>query len=92
VKRWSAVINYSRASGKPPQTADFDGYDALRAYLAPDSEVVAIAVYRAASDPAKAAPPATPSAAASHLVARATTGFPSDCFCRQSAARTSSVG
>lgn len=46
VKRWSAVINHSRASGKPPQTAEFDGYDGLKNYLESGSEVVTIAIYR----------------------------------------------
>jgi hypothetical protein len=46
MKRWSAVINHSRASGKPPRTAEFNWYGALRGYLALDSEVVAIAIYR----------------------------------------------
>ena len=46
VKRWSAVINHSRTSGKPPQTAEFDGYDGLKNYLESGSEVVTIAIYR----------------------------------------------
>jgi hypothetical protein len=49
VKRWTAVINHSRASGKPPQTAEFDWYGDLRPYVKPDSEVVAIAIYRNAA-------------------------------------------
>jgi hypothetical protein len=62
VKRWTAVINHSRASGKPPKTAEFDDDDALRAYLAADSEVVAIAIYRAVGRPQlrHAQPPVSP--------------------------------
>ena len=60
MKRWTAVINHSRASGKPPKTAEFDLYDALQAYLAPDSEVVAIAIYRGAHPEAALISPSPP--------------------------------
>jgi hypothetical protein len=46
MKRWSAVISHSRASGKPPQTAQFDSHDALRTYLESASEVVLITIFR----------------------------------------------
>ena len=46
MKRWSAVINHSRTSGRPPQTAEFDWYGDLQRYLAPESEVVQITIYR----------------------------------------------
>jgi hypothetical protein len=39
---WSAVINHSRTSGRPPQTAEFDWCGDLQRYLAPESEVVQI--------------------------------------------------
>jgi hypothetical protein len=46
VKRWSAIINHSRMSGRPPQTAEFDYYGDLQRYLAPESEVVQITIYK----------------------------------------------
>jgi uncharacterized protein YjiS (DUF1127 family) len=48
VKRWSAVINHSRASGKPPLTAEFNAPDALQTYLEPGNDVVSITIYRCA--------------------------------------------
>jgi hypothetical protein len=60
VKRWTAVINHSRASGKPPQTAEFDWYEALQTYLSPDSEVVSIAIYGAVGDAGEAVPAPCP--------------------------------
>jgi len=50
VKRWSAVINHSRTSGKPPHTAEFDWHGDLQRYLAADSEVVQITIYRSWSE------------------------------------------
>jgi len=61
VKPWTAVINHSRASGKPPQTTEFDWYEALRTYLSPDSEVVAIAIYRASATTETLCPRSAPS-------------------------------
>ena len=46
MKRWSAIINHSRTSGKPPQTAEFDWHADLQRYLAPESEAVQITIYR----------------------------------------------
>jgi hypothetical protein len=46
VKRWSAVINHSRASGKKPLTAEIDSYGALETYLSPESEVIQITIYK----------------------------------------------
>jgi hypothetical protein len=49
VKRWLAVINHSRMSGKPPQAAEIDWHGDLQKYLAPESEVIQITIYRSAS-------------------------------------------
>ena len=44
MKLWSAVSNSSRASDKPPHTAEFNCDDELCSYLASGSEVVATAI------------------------------------------------
>jgi hypothetical protein len=59
VKPWSAVINHSRASGKPPQTAEFNAPDALRTYLEPGNDVVSITIYRRVDGRARLVPPPT---------------------------------
>ena len=46
MKRWSAVINHSRTSGKSPQAVQIDWHGDLQKYLAADSEVVQITIYR----------------------------------------------
>ena len=48
MKRWSAVINHSRTSAKPPQAIEIDGYNDLQHYLEPESEVIQITIYRKA--------------------------------------------
>jgi len=59
VKRWSAIINHSRTSGKPPQTAEFDWHGDLQRYLAPESEAVQITIYKSVRIPMsnRAGPP-----------------------------------
>ena len=46
VKRWLAVINHSRASGKPPETVRFDWHGDLQRYFALESDVIQITIYR----------------------------------------------
>ena len=46
MRRWLAVINHSRMSGKPPQAAEIDWHGDLQKYLAPESEVIQITIYR----------------------------------------------
>jgi hypothetical protein len=48
VRRWLAVINHSRMSGKPPQAAEIDWHGDLQKYLVPESEVIQITIYRSA--------------------------------------------
>lgn len=48
MKRWLALINHSRMSGKPPQAAEIDWHGDLQKYLAPESEVIQITIYRSA--------------------------------------------
>jgi len=48
MKRWLAVINHSRMSGKPPQAAEIDWHGDLQKYLAPESEAIQITIYRSA--------------------------------------------
>ena len=48
MKRWLAVINQCRMSGKPPQAAEIDWDGDLQKHLAPESEVIQITIYRSA--------------------------------------------
>jgi hypothetical protein len=56
MRRWSAVINHSRASGKPPQTAEFNAPDVLQTYLKPGNDVVSITIFRHVDYCARPAP------------------------------------